>query len=164
MLLALANHCVQTLNADVIFIPNEVFPPNVQAKDDRYLCRLLMKFVEVPGRCFFADQYYSAVEVDTIIGSVDILISSRFHALIFGFLHEKPVMAISWSHKYKELFSLFDLEDFVLESNDMEQDDAIRLLSRLVAEKESIEKKIKTSLPGLKRKAREMFDEIALDR
>jgi colanic acid/amylovoran biosynthesis protein len=164
MLLALANHCIQALNADVIFIPNEVFPPNVQAKDDRYLCRLLMKFVEVPERCFFADQYYSAIEIDTIIGSVDILISSRFHALIFGFLHEKPVMAISWSHKYKELFSLFDLEDFVLESNDMEQDDAIRLLSRLVTEKESIEKKIKTSLPGLKIKAREMFDEIALDR
>ena len=46
----------------------------------------------------------------------------------------------------------------------MEQDDAIRLLSRLVTEKESIEKKIKTNLPGLKIKAREMFDEIALDR
>ena len=73
-------------------------------------------------------------------------------------------MAISWSHKYKELFSLFDLEDFVLESNDMGQDDAIRLLSRLMTEKESIEKKIKTSLPGLKIKAREMFDEIALNR
>ena len=113
---------------------------------------------------FFADQYYSAVEVAKIIGSVDILISSRFHALIFGFLHEKPVMAISWSHKYRELFSLFDLEDFVLESNDMEQDDAIRLLSRLMTEQESIEKKIKTSLPGLKIKAGEMFDEIALDR
>ncbi len=123
-----------------------------------------MKFVEVPERCFFADQYYSAVEVDAIIGSIDILISSRFHALIFGFLHEKPVMAISWSHKYKELFSLFELEDFVMESNDMEEDDAIRLLGTLVAEKESIEKKIKTSLPGLKIKAREMFDEIAFDR
>ena len=46
----------------------------------------------------------------------------------------------------------------------MEQDGAIRLLNRLVTEKESIEKKIKTSLPGLKIKARGMFDEIASER
>lgn len=163
MLLALANHCVQTMNADVIFIPNEVFPPNVQAKDDRYLCRLLMKFVEVPERCFFADQYYSASEIDTIIGSVDILISSRFHALIFGFLHEKPVMAISWSHKYKELFSLFNLEEFVLESSGAEQNDVIGIFNKLVSERKNVEMKIKETLPGLKKKAMEMFDEIAVD-
>jgi polysaccharide pyruvyl transferase WcaK-like protein len=163
-LLALANHCIERLNADVIFIPNEVFPPGIETKDDRYLCRLLMKFIGNRERCFFADQYYSAAEVDTIISSVDILISSRFHALIFGFLHEKPVMAISWSHKYKELFSLFDLEDFVMESNDMERDGVVRLLDRLVTEKENIKKKIGTNLPGLKIKAREMFDEIASER
>ena len=162
MLLALANHCVQKLNADVIFIPNEVFPPTVQAKDDKYLCDLLMKFVDNPERCFFADQYYSAAEIDAIIGTVDILISSRFHALIFGFLHEKPVMAISWSHKYKELFSLFGLEGFVLESNEMQKKDAIQLLDRLVRERKKVEGKIKDTLPGLKIKAKEMFDEIAL--
>ena len=162
MLLALANHCVQKLNADVIFIPNEVFPPTVQAKDDKYLCDLLMKFVGNPERCFFADQYYSAAEIDAIIGTVDILISSRFHALIFGFLHQKPVMAISWSHKYKELFSLFGLEDFVLESNETQKKDAIQLLDRLVMERKNVEAKIKDTLPGLKIKAKEMFDEIAL--
>jgi len=162
LLLSLTNHCIKALDANVIFIPNEVFPPDVETKDDRYLCRLLMALVDSPDRCFFADQYYSAAEISAIIASVDILISSRFHALIFGFLHEKPVMAISWSHKYKELFSLFDLEDFVLESNEVTQDDAIRLLGRLVTEKENTQRKIKANLPGLKAKAKKMFDEIAL--
>jgi len=162
LLLSLANHCIRAFDADLVFIPNEVFPPEVEAKDDRYLCRLLVENVDHPARCIFSDQYYSVAEINAIIGVVDILVSSRFHALIFGLLHEKPVMAISWSHKYKELFSLFDLEDFVLESNELEQDGAISVLDRVVTEKETTKNKIKASLPRLKAKAREMFDEIDL--
>ena len=160
LLLSLANHCIHSLDAHMVFIPNEVFPPEVEAKDDRYLCRLLLENVDCPERCIFSDQYYSVAEINAIIGVVDILISSRFHALIFGFLQEKPVMAISWSHKYKELFSLFGLEDFVLESTEMEQEDAIGLLDRVVIERESTKKKIKASLPRLEANAKAMFDEI----
>ena len=109
----------------------------------------------------FKDQYYSAQEIYNLIGSVDLLISSRFHALIFGFLQEKPVMAISWSHKYRELFSLFGLEKFVLESNEMNQDDTIRLLNKLLEEKTNVELKIKESITRLKTQVTEVFDEIA---
>ena len=161
MLLALANYCIRSLNADVIFIPNEVFPTGVQARDDRYLCRALMKLVDVPERCSFNDQYYSAEEIYHLIGSVDLLISSRFHALIFGFLQGKPVMAISWSHKYRELFSLFGLEQFVLESDDMQQDEMISLLNKLIREKTNVELKIKESITRLKTQVTEVFDEIA---
>jgi colanic acid/amylovoran biosynthesis protein len=161
MLLALANYCTQSLNAEVIFIPNEVFPDGVKARDDRHLCRVLMSLVSIPEKCLFKDQYYSAQEIYNLIGSVDLLISSRFHALIFGFLQEKPVMAISWSHKYRELFSLFGLEKFVLESNEMNQDDTIRLLNKLLEEKANVELKIKESITRLKTQVTEVFDEIA---
>jgi colanic acid/amylovoran biosynthesis protein len=108
------------------------------------------------------DQYCSAEEISDIISSVDVLASSRFHAIIFGFLHSKPVMAISWSHKYKELFKLFDLEEFVMESNEMDQNIAISLLKKLVDERKEVRAKIESKLPYLKAKVKDIFNETGL--
>jgi polysaccharide pyruvyl transferase WcaK-like protein len=160
LLLSLANYCINELNANVVFIPNELFPPTMQVKDDRFLSGLLAKLVDNPEKCFAVEQYCSAEEIYDIVSTVDLLAGSRFHALIFGFLNLKPVMAISWSHKYRELFRLFELEDFVLESGEMNAKSAIDVLKKLVAERESIKEKIESRLPVLRRKSRELFDEI----
>ena len=158
LLLDLANYCINHLDADVIFIPNEMFPDGVKAKDDRYLCSLLADLVDSPERCTVIKEFCSAGEIKTLISSVDILLSSRFHALIFGFLHAKPVMAVSWSHKYSELFKLFDLEDFVLESTELDTGAAIALLERLMSEKEEISYRINARLPQLKQNVKKVFD------
>src|SRR5690606_25866091 len=102
---------------DIVFIPNEIFPDNTDHIDDRYLCKILYEELGCPDHCHVITNYASAEDIKSCIGEVDALISSRFHALIFGLLQRKPVLAISWSHKYRELFGLFGLEEFVNESN-----------------------------------------------
>jgi|GEM_PF-1395678 len=161
LLLQLCYYCITTLQADVLFIPNEIFP--LRQKDDRYVCKILYEALNDRERSFILNDYYSASEIKYCVSQVDFLISSRFHALIFGLLHSKPVMAISWSHKYKELFSLFEMEEFVLEWNAADKESALMLLQNLVSKKEEVKNKISLRLPSLKSEVNRMFQNIAAD-
>jgi len=166
ILMNVSTYCIQELNADILLIPNEIFPDEAEmlskVKDDRFLCRMLHEKIKAPGRCFIVDGYRSSEEIKAFISQLDLLVSSRFHALIFGFLHAVPVMAISWSHKYKELFGLFRLDDFVLESNSTHSGSVISLLRKLYEEKEEVSKKISLNLGKLKSDVTEMFSEVSL--
>ncbi len=163
-LLALVNWCISNVQADIVLIPNEIFPDGVsKPADDRNLCRILYNLLNEPQRCYIVDRYCSAGEIKSFISEFDFLISSRFHALMFGLLHKIPPMAISWSHKYKELFRLFELEKLVLEFNLMNPETAIDLLSMLTRDKDKISEKISVNLAPLQKKVADMFDEIVAD-
>lgn len=159
ILLALCNYCLNALNADIVLIPNEIFPDGNKSPDDRVLCGMINDMIK-SERCFIVDRYCSSDEIKAFVSQVDLLVSSRFHALIFGLLHHVPVMAISWSHKYKELFSLFGLEDFVLEWNAMDETSALNLFKKLLQEREEVRLKISTNIKGLQEKGTDMFDQI----
>ena len=66
-----------------------------------------------PERCFVPNEYLSAEAVWSLTGCFDLLLASRFHALVFGFSQGVPAAALGWSHKYEELFSLFGWKDEV---------------------------------------------------
>lgn len=163
LLLTISRFCLEQLNANLVLIPNETFPETTRHRDDRHLCELLYQHIGQPERCFVVDRYASAEEIKSYIGEVDLLVSSRFHALIFGLLQRKPVLAISWSHKYRELFSLFELEEFVTESDAMAHSKLIIVqLKKLIDEHQAIIEKIDTSLPLLKSQVDDMFREISI--
>lgn len=161
ILLRLSDYCLNILGVDIILIPNEIFPDGCNALDDRHLCRILNEMINREDRCFFLDRYCSANEIKSLVSQVDYLVSSRFHALIFGFLYATPVMAISWSHKYKELFSIFGMENFVLEWDAMDPENAIKQLNQLIGNKEGVKASISSKLDELNQKTSHMFDEMA---
>ncbi|MGV3762440.1 polysaccharide pyruvyl transferase family protein [Parapedobacter sp.] len=157
VLLSLCRYCLETLGAEVILIPNELFPGGVVHTDDRVLCRQTYEMLGDPDRCTLLDHYASAETIRNHIRQVDLLVSSRFHALIFGFLEQKPVMAISWSHKYRELFGLFDMEHYVLESDAIDEDSVIAKFRQLIDDREGVAETIAGRLPGLKARIDHMF-------
>ncbi len=165
IMMALCNHCLNELDADIVLVPNELFPDgapeSAKANDDRMLCRMLNEMINRPDRCFIVDGYRSSEEIKAVISQVDVLVSSRFHALIFGLLHSVPVMAISWSHKYKELLSLFDLEEYVLEWDAMDSDSALKLFKKLYNGKDQTREQIFSNLGSMKAKIDLMFAEVA---
>jgi Uncharacterized conserved protein len=150
LLTKVIRYCIEELDADVLLVPNEIFPHKTNQHDDRYLCRLLYNHINQRDRCLIVDHYASAEEIKFHIGQLDVLVGSRFHALIFGFLQAIPVMAISWSHKYRELFALFEMEEFVLESEAI-SDVSIVLakLEQLIAQGDLLKERIASRLPAL---------------
>lgn len=160
VLLALCRYCMDTLHADVVLIPNEIFPDGVIHSDDRLLCRKLYELLGKPSTCVLLDTYASAETIRLKVKNVDVLVSSRFHALIFGFLERKPVMAISWSHKYRELFELFGLEKYVIESDAIDENSVIAKFRELLDEQEEVTRKIDTRIPELKGRVDKMFNKL----
>ncbi len=159
-LLALCRHGMDTLGAEIVLIPNELFPDGVAHTDDRMLCRQIYELLGKPQHCKLLDHYASAETIRDDIRQVDLLVSSRFHALIFGFLEQKPVMAISWSHKYRELFELFGLEDYVLESDAIDETSVIFKFQQLLENRDEVVKKINGQLPSLKERVDNMFSDL----
>lgn len=144
----------------IILIPNEIRPGQSGLKDDAYLCQLIYDTLPDKSGLTLVRGYHTAEEIKAIIREVDILIASRFHSLIFALSLGIPSMAISWSHKYRELFRIFDLERFVVEDKGLKLEKATTLFDELWQNRKDISEQISNELPKLKARNAEVFELI----
>ena len=80
------------------------------------------------------------------------MVASRFHSLIFALSQDIPCLAISWSHKYKELFRLFDQEKFVVEDTALDNSGLFKLMDELVEKEQALSEAIQKVLPKINEK------------
>lgn len=158
----IAKYAIEKLDMDVVLIPNEVRPVEGYHPDDRFICRLLYKVINNPERSFFVAEYHSAGEVKSIVGQAHLVVASRFHSLIFAFSQGIPCLAISWSHKYRELFALFEMEKFVLEDSDLNNNALFELLNELNTNHKAWTENIENTLPKIKEKLSIPLSKIGL--
>ncbi|MCH8566876.1 MAG: polysaccharide pyruvyl transferase family protein [Balneolales bacterium] len=141
----------------VVLIPNEIRPMGSGVKDDSFLCGLIYNELPSQKGITLIKEYRTAEEIKAIIRETDLLIASRFHSLIFGLSLGIPSLAISWSHKYRELFLLFGMQRFVVEDHDMSADGVLSLFSELESNKDDLSAMIKAKLPEIKQKSEIVF-------
>jgi len=157
----LCDQCVKRLGARVVLIPNGMCPPAEGRMDDRFLCGLVRSTVKAPASCVTLRDFHYAEEARSIIGNCDLLVGSRFHALVFALSQGVPVMALSWSHKYRELLAPFGLDDFVFEHGQLEAGTLEPMLERLWIERESRRRVIEVALKSLSGQVDVVFDRVA---
>ena len=68
---------------------------------------------ELSNRIFWADFGMNSLDIRRLMTRTNLLIASRFHAMIGGLSNCVPCMIIGWGYKYNELMSDFYLEDYV---------------------------------------------------
>lgn len=161
LLVQLCDHCADRMQANIVLIPNEICPPSESRRDDRYLCGLVHSALKSPASCVAIRDFHYAEEISSIIANCDLLVGSRFHALVFALSQAVPVLALSWSHKYRELLRPFGLEDFVCEHDDLEAETILAMLERLWGERETRADAIRAALPPLLKKVDAVFDQAA---
>lgn len=92
-----------------------VYLLNHEGKDDEllaYKCQeLLSHNIEVVTGL-------NALEVKGLISTAYLCVTSRFHGVASALNSSVPCLATSWSHKYKELFNDYRLNDCVLDLGD----------------------------------------------
>ncbi len=148
---------------EIVLIPNEIFPDNSMGKDDQFLCKVIFDALANKEHVTCITGYYSAEEIKAVIRECKIVVASRFHSLVFALSLGIPSLAISWSHKYRELFRLFALDEYVLEDKGVTTEQIITAFEKLYTNKEAIKQSINTTLPKLKAENAHVFELLKID-
>jgi colanic acid/amylovoran biosynthesis protein len=82
---------------------------------------------------------------------------SRFHAMILSLSAQIPVLVIGWSHKYQEVLSQFELEDWALDYQSHRDRDFIERATALLGEYDLVKAAISSCLGGVKDQARKQI-------
>lgn len=100
----------------------------------------------------------NALEVKGLISSARLVITSRFHGAVSSLNSGVPCLATSWSHKYEELFSDYDMHNCVLNVKD--EDDACMKVSMFLRDEQNkkIRKHLSEILPSIKARTEEMWN------
>lgn len=159
-LVRLVNYCLEHYDIDIILQANEIAYLN-NRMDDRYLCSLILASLSDPNRCFMTHDHLTAEATKSLIGHFDYLIASRFHSLVFGLSQGIPAMALSWSHKYRELFSMFGMEDRVHECQSIEPETLIETFKRGWAERKREHESIVQKANQIQAQVATLFDEVS---
>lgn len=145
----------------VLFLPHEVSLADTGSKDDRLLCALIEAAVG-DDRARAMLQRVSAAEMKAVIGKTTCVIGSRFHALVAGLSQGIPCMALSWSHKYRELLKPFGLERYTIESAGAAGGAAtMALFDEFIDGVPDLKLGVDAALPEVRRQVTETFDCVA---
>lgn len=95
----------------------------------------------------------NAANIKRVIAAMDLVLVSRFHAMVAALSAATPVAVIGWSHKYAEVMQRFGLDDHVM---DYERLDPVQLCARAVQmfeQRAQLRGAIAAALPGVKARA-----------
>lgn len=89
--------------------------------------------VKYEDRKIIDEPAFSVEELIQQILSVDIVVSSRFHNLVFGLMLRRPVAAISYHEKFQPLMNAMGLGEFLQDIEHISVDDLAAKVDALLA-------------------------------
>jgi len=92
----------------------------------------------------------SFADVLAQIASSDLVVATRFHNIVFGFLCGKPLISISFHHKCESLMAMMGMSDYCLEMRGLGVDRLIDALRQLDANAEELRHSIKTRVTAFR--------------
>lgn len=118
--------------------------------DDLSVCNEIADKLNSHCKFRIVNEELSARDAKALIGDSYMAIGSRYHFLIAALSSEVPSMALGWSHKYRELFKEFEIDDYVLEYGNMNRENVCNMTIRLFENRENVSMRIKRNLDRVK--------------
>ena len=100
----------------------------------------------------------NAAQVHSIIRACEVVVTSRFHAMVGALATATPVMVLGWSHKYLEVMELFGQADMVMDYADAAPEMIAENVDALLTDLSRRRETIAGALPEVKRVARIQLD------
>jgi len=105
----------------------------------------------------WVDYDINTASIRRIISQADVLVTSRYHAMISGLAIEIPTIVIGWGHKYRETMAYFGLEEYSLDFGNG-QHDLAGMISQVLQDPKEIKGKIHKNLPHVRLLSKKQFD------
>lgn len=101
-----------------------------------------------------------AEEIRALIGSCELLVASRFHAMVFALSRQVPVMLVGWSHKYAEVMEQFGLGEYAADYSSLSPQGLRESFAHFEKHQEEIRRKIQEHLPAVQESSRKNIRHI----
>jgi polysaccharide pyruvyl transferase WcaK-like protein len=140
----------------VVLFPNatRAADPVGQRNNDLPLMRRLVAAVGGASPAPMAlDMDIGASGIKQVIAAMDVVLVSRFHAMVGALSLGVPVAVLGWSHKYAEVMARFGLEDNVMDYRQLDGERLRASVRGVFEAREAIRHAIAASLPAIKASA-----------
>jgi len=147
----------------VVLFPNatRAISGEAERNNDLPLIRRVMQASRAPAGApapVACDADVNAASIKRIIAATDVVIVSRFHAMVGALSLEVPSVVLGWSHKYAEVMARFGLEQHVLDYKAGAIDDLRQRVEGVFEQREAIKTAIAQRLPEVKASAARPVD------
>ena len=130
--------------------------------NDGPVCREVGQQLADDSGVVLVDADLSAGELRKLIGMGDVLVTSRFHAMISGLCTETPTVVVGWSHKYREVLDDFSLVEFGMDSSVLDSPKVVvdKVVDAL-KNQSTYAQQIREGLPSVRERSAKNFEVIA---
>lgn len=111
-------------------------------------------------KLFYVSEDINTKSIKLLLKNCDIIIASRFHAMINSLSMGKPTFILGWGHKYFEVMDQFDLHDCVIDYKEKDLQSIINKINFIIEKADNVQANICTLLPKVKNMSYRQFDFI----
>lgn len=150
---------IETHNVDVVFIPQVTSTHN--RDDDREVSRSIATRMSQHGHSHVMEDNYTHHDVKAMYDSLDYIIGTRFHSVIFSLTSRVPAIAIEYEHKTSGIMRDLSLSKWTLKIEDVQAIRIIELFAQLVDERASYVEQLERVLPPYVTQASDAISRVA---
>jgi colanic acid/amylovoran biosynthesis protein len=129
--------------------------------DDRVVGRRLAARFPAHANLALVEDELDFREISAIYASLDLLVGTRFHSVIFSLCAGVPCLAIEYEHKTSGILRDLGLGDWYLHIEDVRGPNLIAMFERLVTARHALKPRIATAVATARRQAERGADLIA---
>lgn len=146
----------------VLLVPHSVRTGTDKThNNDLPLCTEIAARLQPGDDLLFVDRELSSQQLRHLIGRCSLFVASRFHAMVSSLAMAVPTLVIGWSHKYREVLEMFELEEWAFGHDQLTPDHLWNRFEALAAQRGEVQSKLDRHLPEVKATSLAQADLIA---
>ena len=145
----------------VALVPHSARSGEKTHNNDLPLCREIYKALADKDDVMFIDKELDSQVLRYVIGRCDYFVASRFHAMVSSLSMKVPTLVIGWSHKYKEVLEMFELDEWAFGQDKLTDEYLQQRFQDLVDNNKDVRAKLQKNLSKVKEKSAMQADLIA---
>ena len=95
-----------------------------------------------------------------VLSDVDVMVATRYHGVLLSLALHKPVLAIAYHKKTRDLMQWLGLGDYVVEGDTFEPEELSERFTRLEADIPAIRRTLQEKVPDLKKAVQDQYEEV----
>lgn len=149
---------LKTQDYRAVLIPHSLRPNSShRMNNDALVCRDIRTRLPRDFPVYYLEQELRAPVLRAVIGSMSFYVASRFHAMISALTMAVPLLVVGWSHKYREVMAMFQLEQQVMGFEELTAESFYGRFRDLEEQQDEVRAKIASHLPEVIAHAKRNF-------